>query len=95
MLALAGSAGMPVIVTTLFDSGVGVAMTTQLAALLGDAALPCGLATLELLEASLVIGGPSIDRARLTLPTRPGLGVRLDSEALARFANGPIAEVRG
>jgi len=93
MLMLAQAAGMPVILTTLFETGVGVAMTAHLAALLGAGAPACGLATLEHLETSLVTGVPSIDRGRMYLPAGTGLGVTIDETALVTYASGPLREV--
>ncbi len=69
-------------------------MTAHLAALLGNTSRACGLATLDHLEASLVVSAPRIENGRLSLPSGAGLGVTIDETALARYANGPRCEVR-
>ena len=94
MLARAGEARLPAIVTTLFETGVGVAMTAHLAALLGDSSRACGLATLDHLEASLVVSPPRIENGRMSLPPGAGLGVTIDEPGLAEYASGPLREVR-
>jgi L-Ala-D/L-Glu epimerase len=93
MIGLARSANLPVIVTTMFDTGVGTAAAMHLAALAGNPPPACGLATLALLEDDLVSGAPRVARGRLRLPSRHGLGVRLDEHALSRYGAGPRGEV--
>jgi o-succinylbenzoate synthase len=93
MVTLAGEARLQVIVTTMFDTGVGTVAAMHLAALAGNAPPACGLATLPLLEDDLITGGPRVARGWLRLPSRPGLGVRLDEHALSRYAAGPRGEV--
>jgi len=93
MIALARSASLPVIVTTMFDTGVGTTAAMHLAALAGNPPPACGLATLDLLEDDLVIGVPRVIRGWLRIPGRPGLGVRVDEHALSRYASGPQGEV--
>ncbi|MGH2634490.1 MAG: mandelate racemase/muconate lactonizing enzyme family protein, partial [Tepidiformaceae bacterium] len=93
MLARAERAGTPVIVTTLFESGVGVAMTAHLAALVGSRAAACGLATLGHLEASLITEPPRIEHGWLHVSPGPGLGVTIDEGVLAAYAAGPLREL--
>lgn len=94
MLDAARVAGLPAIVTTTFDSGVGVALAAHLAALLPEPRPACGLATLDHLESHIVVAPPEIHDGRLRLPSRPGLGVTLDEQALRRYAGDLCGEVR-
>lgn len=94
MLALARARGLPAIVTTTFDAGVGTAMAAQLAALLPPPRPACGLATLDHLEHSLACGTPGVERGAMVLPAGPGLGTSWDDEALACYATGLRGEVR-
>ena len=89
MLAVAEQHGLLVIVTTMFEPGIGVAAAVHLAALLGHRALACGLATLEHLEDDLIDGGLEIAGGNIAVPQGAGLGVTLDIEALTAFATGP------
>ncbi len=93
MTALAREAGLPVIVTTMFDTGAGTAAAMHLAALAGQPPLACGLATLALLADDLVAGIPRVSRGCLRLTAHAGLGVRLDERALSRYASGPRGEI--
>ncbi len=94
MLGAAGRAGLPAIVTTTFDSGVGVALAAHLAALLPEPRPACGLATLDHLESPLVADPPEIRDGRLLLPSAPGLGATLDDELLRRYSGELCGEVR-
>ena len=98
-LALARDAaerGVPCIVTTTFDSGVGVAAALHLAAAVPSVgALPDpahGLATADHLAADIVAAPPLPHRGALDVPARPGLGVELDPDALDAAATGPWIE---
>jgi L-alanine-DL-glutamate epimerase-like enolase superfamily enzyme len=90
--ALAAAAGVPVVVSTLFETGVGIAAALAVAAGLpavgGGATVPPahGLATAELLEAHLLIRAPRVVHGRMIVPEGPGLGIALDEEALRRYA---------
>ncbi len=90
MVAIARRSGMPAIVTTMFDAGVGTAAALHLAAGTAVGPLPCGLATLERLENDLVVDMPRVLRGAMAVPARKGLGVRLDARAIETYA-GPIA----
>jgi len=86
-------APLKVIVATAFDAGVGTAMALHLAATIPEQhRLANGLGTLRFLESSLVQPidvGISGGRAEAR---GPGLGVRLDDAAMARYATGPWIE---
>lgn len=93
----AAARGVPCIVTTTFDSGIGVAAALHLAAAVPSVeALPDpahGLATADHLEADIVIDPPRPRNGALALPEQPGLGVGLDIVKLGRAATGPWVEV--
>ncbi|MGE3075017.1 MAG: mandelate racemase/muconate lactonizing enzyme family protein [Dehalococcoidia bacterium] len=93
MLRIASSEGLPTIVTTAFDTGIGTAMAVHLAALLPSPRTACGLATISRLEHSLVPGNSLAGHPRMSPPNGPGLGVCLDAEALQRYATGPELQV--
>ncbi len=89
MIAEATARGVPCILTTTFDTGIGTTLATHLAALLPEPRPACGLATLPMLAGDIVRGCPSPQRGALALPDTAGLGVELDHDALDRFATGP------
>jgi o-succinylbenzoate synthase len=86
----ATSAGLRALVTTSIESGIGLALALHLAATLPPGAPASGLATGGLLADDLVTEAPMVRKGRMTVPTGPGLGVRLDEAALARSAVGPL-----
>ena len=95
-LALAREAarrGAACVVTTTFDAAVGVAAALHLAAALPEAAAldgPAhGLATAGHLAADVAAGLPRPRGGAMALPSGPGLGVRLDEDALEAAATGP------
>ncbi|MBP1704978.1 MAG: Mandelate racemase/muconate lactonizing protein [Chloroflexi bacterium] len=93
--AAAAPRGVPVVLSTLFETGVGVAAARVAAAALPAvtwrgraAALPHGLATAGLLEHDLVRAPLVVDGGRLSAPGGEGtggLGVALDERAVRRF----------
>ncbi|MXW34379.1 MAG: o-succinylbenzoate synthase [Chloroflexi bacterium] len=95
----AAARGVPCIVTTTFDAGVGVAAALHLAAAVPSVeALPDpahGLATADHLEADIVIDPPRPRGGALALPPQPGLGVDLDIVKLGRAATAPWVELGG
>lgn len=86
LLRRAAAAGMPAIVTTTFDLGVGTAMAATVAALREPEGLACGLATLDFLEDDLVLEFPAVEGGALRLPAGPGFGVTPDMAAVERYA---------
>ena len=76
------------VVTTTFDSSVGVAAALQLAAALPDSGLAHGLGTVEHLAADLVAEPLVPSGGVLQVPSEPGLGVQLDDAALEAAATG-------
>jgi L-alanine-DL-glutamate epimerase-like enolase superfamily enzyme len=104
---LAADRGVPVVISTLFETGVGIAAGLAIAAALPDVRdggrlehLPDhGLATAGLLETDLLVEGLVLDGGFLRAPHGAGagrLGVSLDQSALARYAadraTGPVWE---
>jgi len=95
--ALAATRGVPVVVSTLFETGVGIAAGVAVAAALppvpgGRFAWPPdhGLATAGLLEHDLLTDGLVLDGGRLWTPGEPGsgrLGIRLNPAAVARYSS--------
>ena len=88
LLAAAKSAGLPAIVTTTFDSGIGVTLAARLAATLPEPRPACGLATHGRLAHDIVDGVPMIANGEMTVADARGLGLRLNMEGLERAATG-------
>lgn len=93
--ALAATRGVPVVISSLFETGIGLAAGIACAATLPDvvgwpaAARDHGLATADLLVDDLIVEPLVVDRGRVRAPGGDGaggLGVRLDEAALERFA---------
>lgn len=90
--ALASAVGVPVVVSTLFETGVGIASALAVAAGLpavgggATTSLAHGLATADLLEADLLPRALAIVEGRMIVPEGPGLGIALDEDALRRYA---------
>ena len=82
--SFARRAGLPLVVTTALEAGVGVAAAAHLAAALAPSHA-CGLATAGLLESDLLAAPLWIERGELVLPEGPGLGVTVDWEQVARY----------
>ena len=64
-LAVAGAAGVPAVVTSMFETSVGLAAGLALAAALPELPYACGLATAELLAADVVADPLLPERGRL------------------------------
>ena len=94
--AAAAARGVPVVLSTLFETGLGIAAARAAAAALpavpwrgAPGALPHGLATAGLLEHDLVRAPLIVEAGTLAAPGGEGtggLGVALDERALRRFA---------
>ncbi len=84
--ALAGSAGLAVVITSTIDTSIGVCAALHLAASLEVSPLACGLATGPLLSGDLV-RAPLVARGGvMALPEGPGLGLSLDDDLLGRWS---------
>jgi o-succinylbenzoate synthase len=84
IIELATAAGVPVTVSTLFETGVGLAGALHLAAT-APGPQAHGLATAELLESDLLQTPLAIAGGRMTVPGSFGLGVELDPDAIERY----------
>lgn len=94
--AAASMQDVPVVISTLFETGIGVAAARAAAAALpavrrraGAGSLPHGLATAGLLEHDLLREPLLVDEGTVSAPGgegAAGLGVALDDRALRRFA---------
>lgn len=82
---VAAASGVPIVVSTLFETGIGVAAALHLAATLEDDSRAHGLATAGLLATDLLAEPLPIANGHMTLPSGPGLGVRLDPVAVERY----------
>ncbi len=85
IIELADATGTPVTVSTLFESGVGIAAALHLAATVRDDRAH-GLSTAATLRSDLLERELSIIDGRMTVPDDAGLGIRLDPSALEAFA---------
>ncbi|MBF8290317.1 MAG: Mandelate racemase/muconate lactonizing protein [Chloroflexi bacterium] len=97
---LALERGVPIVVSTLFETGVGIAAALAVAAALPDAPgrrlelqPDHGLATAGLLDHDLLVESPHIEDGRMHLPVLAsagaaatgGLGIAIDERALTRY----------
>jgi O-succinylbenzoate synthase len=77
-----------IVVTSVFEAGIGLAAALHTAAAVPGELLACGLATASSLVTPLVIGLPEPIHGQLAIPHHgPGLGVTLDEEALRCWAD--------
>ena len=83
--ALAISAELPVYLSSALDGPIGIAAAAHVAQAIPDAGVAHGLAT-ALLFSETIGKGAELEGPILNVPDRPGLGVELDEDALARFA---------
>lgn len=84
IVAAAAEAGIGATVSTLYETGIGIAAALHVAATAaGDHAH--GLATAALLVDDLISPGLPVVDGRIEIPARPGLGVDLDREAVERY----------
>jgi o-succinylbenzoate synthase len=92
---LAAEQGIPVVISTIFETGIGIAAALAIAARVPDVVssnltspLDHGLATAGLLEHDLLVESLIVEDGRMVAPVGPGslgLGVRSDPRALDRF----------
>lgn len=86
--AVAAGSGVPVVLSTLFETGIGISAARACAAWL-PGGLAHGLATAGLLEHDLLALPLAVEDGLMIAPGGPGsggLGIRLDDGALRRFA---------
>jgi L-alanine-DL-glutamate epimerase-like enolase superfamily enzyme len=73
-----------VLVSSSYETSIGLAAALAVACALPREPLACGLATRRLLDGDLA-SGLGVEGPRLRLPAGPGLGVTLDRQALEHF----------
>ena len=78
----AGKHGLGAFLSSTLDGPWGISAALQLAAA-ERVQLACGLATLELFDATLALALPPPTDGLLVVPQGPGLGLALDDEAIA------------
>jgi len=86
MILAAAERGVGCVITSTIEAGIGLAAELHLAAASPTVTLECGLATLPLLADDLLEEELLVRDGFLTVPTGPGLGVKLDQQALNRYA---------
>ncbi len=79
--------GVQCVITSTLEAGIGLAGALHLAAASPEVTLECGLATLHMLADDLLIDDLPLDHGFLAVPEGPGLGIRLDRDALAHYTN--------
>jgi L-alanine-DL-glutamate epimerase-like enolase superfamily enzyme len=84
IVELAAAADVPVTVSTLFETGVGIAGGLHLAAAVPGGQAH-GLATAELLESDLLRQTLPVLGGRMRVPDGAGLGIQLDDVAIERY----------
>ena len=85
IVELAAAFGVPIVVSTLFETGIGLAAALQLAAALPGEERAHGLATADLLASDLLAEPLSISAGGMAVPPGTGIGVRLDPAAVEAF----------
>jgi len=99
----AAERGVPVVISTLFETGVGIAAALAMAADLPEVQHPGtaiphdhGLATAGLLEHDLLIEPLAVEAGRMRAPRGPGsggLGIVLDVRAVGRFRSEAVGSL--
>ncbi len=84
IVELATAAAVPVTVSTLFETGVGIAGALHLASV-APGPQAHGLATAGVLESDLLATPLPCAGGRMVLPDGPGLGIEIDEAALERY----------
>jgi o-succinylbenzoate synthase len=74
--------GRKPVISSMFESGVGVAACLHVAAALGTPIPPCGLSTLEFLSDTLIREELPVLDGRMEIPGVPGLGITLKEDSL-------------
>ena len=87
--ALAAGADVPVVLSTFFETGVGLAAALHLAAALPGAETAHGIATGDLLVSDLLARRPRLEDGHLEVPQGAGLGVEPSPGLVAEFREAP------
>jgi len=80
----ASAAGVRATISTLYETGVGIAAALHLAATVPGGQAH-GLATADLLTSDLLLRSLAVVGGHMAVPVGPGLGIRLDPLAVERF----------
>ena len=83
--AIALDAGIPLVLSTFYETGIGLAAALHLAAALPGGDVAHGIATGALLASDLLARSPLLLAGALILPEAAGLGVELDPNIVAEF----------
>jgi o-succinylbenzoate synthase len=92
ILRLASQRAVRCVITSVFETGVGLAALLHLVSASPEITWPCGLASLDRLVDDLLLADLSVLNGTMAVPTGPGLGVDLDRTALLQYrhATGEI-----
>jgi o-succinylbenzoate synthase len=85
MMHLAGQKGVRCVITSAFETGVGLAALLHLIAASPEITWACGLATLDRLVDDLLREDLPVRSGMMAVPGGPGLGVNLDRTALLQY----------
>jgi L-alanine-DL-glutamate epimerase-like enolase superfamily enzyme len=91
IVELAVAAGVTIVVSTLFETGVGIAAALHLAATVPDERAH-GLGTAGLLASDLLTSPLAMVDGRMVVPDGSGLGIELDEAAVDRYRVAAPAE---
>jgi L-alanine-DL-glutamate epimerase-like enolase superfamily enzyme len=82
---MAAEAGVPVVLSTFYETGIGLAAALHVAAALPAGDETHGIATGDLLAADLLARRPRIADGWAETPDAPGLGVETNPDLVAEF----------
>jgi o-succinylbenzoate synthase len=83
--ALAFDAGIPIVLSTFYETGIGLAAALHIAAALPGEDVAHGIATASVFASDLLVRSPVRAADALLLPEAAGLGVELDVNVVAEF----------
>jgi o-succinylbenzoate synthase len=86
ILRLASQKAISCVITSVFETGIGLAALLHLAAVSPEVTWPCGLATLDRLVDDLLLTDLPVRTGMMAVPAGPGLGVNLDRKALLQYS---------
>lgn len=87
IVRLANQKAIRCVVTSAFETGIGLAALLHLVAAAPEVTSPCGLATLDRLVNDLLLEDLPVLNGMISVPTGPGLGVNLDRAALLQYSH--------
>jgi len=83
--AIAFDAGIPIVLSTFYETGIGLAAALHIAAALPGEDVAHGIATASVFASDLLVRSPVRAADALLLPEAAGLGVELDVNVVAEF----------